>query len=154
MQTSRFQLGLIATLAAGLGFSLSSSEAVGYPASAVSFGSNPVWSKGGLVTESPEVVVTAPIGSDVVVTDVVLTFSDSNCYPRVEIKDDAGEVLASFKLFLNQDSDKTHQPTNIQHAFKSGIPVASGTSLSMSQYYSAGTCSEVNYTLSGYYAQP
>ncbi len=34
MVTSRFQLGLIAALAAGLGFSLSSSEAVGYPAGA------------------------------------------------------------------------------------------------------------------------
>jgi hypothetical protein len=32
MVTSRFQLGLIATLAVGLGFSLSSSEAIGYPA--------------------------------------------------------------------------------------------------------------------------
>ena len=43
MQTSRFQLGLIATLAVGLGFSLSSSEAVGYPSgAAVSMGANPV----------------------------------------------------------------------------------------------------------------
>ena len=39
MVTSRFQLGLIATLAVGLGFSLSSSEAIGYPAgAAVSLG--------------------------------------------------------------------------------------------------------------------
>jgi hypothetical protein len=43
MVTSRFQLGLIATLAIALGFTLASSEAVGYPAgSAVSFHENPV----------------------------------------------------------------------------------------------------------------
>ena len=34
MQSSRFQLGLIATLATGLGFSVASSDAVGYPAGA------------------------------------------------------------------------------------------------------------------------
>ena len=155
MQTSRFQLGLIATLAVGLGFSLSSSDAIGYPAgAAVSLGSNPLWSKGGILTDSLEVVVTAPVGLDAVVTDVVLTYADGNCHPRVEMKDDAGEVLASFILFLNQDSDKTAQPTNIQHAFKSGISVASGESLSMSQFYIGGPCNEVNYTISGYYAQP
>ena len=48
MQTSRFQLGLIATLAVGLGFSLSSSDAVGYPAGpAVSLGTNPIWNEAG-----------------------------------------------------------------------------------------------------------
>jgi hypothetical protein len=48
MQTSHFQLGLIATLAVGLGFSLASSNAVGYPAgSAISFHNNPVVSIGG-----------------------------------------------------------------------------------------------------------
>ena len=44
MQTSRFQLGLIAALAMGLGLALSSSPAIGYPAgAAVSFGANPLW---------------------------------------------------------------------------------------------------------------
>ena len=52
MQTSRFQLGLIATLAVGLGFSLASSDAVGYPAgAAVSMGTNPLWAKGGTSVE-------------------------------------------------------------------------------------------------------
>ena len=42
MHTSHFQLGLIAALAVGLGFSLASTDAVGYPASAVSYGESPV----------------------------------------------------------------------------------------------------------------
>jgi hypothetical protein len=53
MVTSRFQLGLIATLAVGLGFSLSSSEAIGYPAGpVVSLGANPIVSVGGTIIET------------------------------------------------------------------------------------------------------
>ena len=62
MQTSRFQLGLIATLAVGLGFSLSSSEAVGYPSGpSVSLGSNPLWTRAGTVEVcSTKEVLTVP----------------------------------------------------------------------------------------------
>ena len=153
MQTSRFQLGLIATLAVGLGFSLASSDAVGYPAgAAVSMGANPIWSKGGAVGTLPgEAVITAPVGSDVIVTDVVLSYRDSNCYPTVYLSNGAGEELARFAFFLNMDSDKAHQPTNIQHAFKSGVPLDSGDTLTISQ---SASCSTLSYTLSGYYAQP
>ena len=86
MVTSRFQLGLIATLAVGLGFSLSSSEAIGYPAgAAVSLGANPVWSSAGRLESgegSRELVVVAP-EKDLVITDVVLTFDCTNCSPQV-----------------------------------------------------------------------
>ena len=45
MQTSRFQLALISALSIGLGLSLATTDAVGYPAgSAVSLGANPVFS--------------------------------------------------------------------------------------------------------------
>ena len=103
MQTSRFQLGLLATLAVGLGFSLASSSAVGYPAgAAVSMGTNPIWSKGGAVGTLPgEAVITAPAGSDVIVTDVVLSYRDTNCYPTVYLSNGAGEELARFAFYLN-----------------------------------------------------
>ncbi len=49
MQTSRFQIGLITAMAAGLGATLTSSDAIGYPAgAAISLGANPVWSTGGV----------------------------------------------------------------------------------------------------------
>ena len=70
MQTSRFQLGLMATLALGLGFSLASSDAVGYPAGSVSMGANPVLSVGGVVSSTTDDLFTAPADQDVVVTDV------------------------------------------------------------------------------------
>jgi hypothetical protein len=80
MQTSRFQLGLIATLAVGLGFSLSSSEAVGYPAgAAISMGSNPTWSKGGVLSgDDNSIVIEAPTDQSVVFTDVALSLSSTN----------------------------------------------------------------------------
>ena len=71
MHTSRFQLSLIATLAVGLGFSLSSSQAVGYPAgAAVSLGANPLWSHGGMSNASSAVIFTAPADKDMVLTDL------------------------------------------------------------------------------------
>ena len=71
MQTSRFQLGLIAALAVGLGFSLSSSDAVGYPAGApISLGSNPMWSQMGTVERGGGSVdvLTVPVDQVAVVT--------------------------------------------------------------------------------------
>ena len=74
MQTSRFQLGLIATLAAGLGAALSSSPAIGYPSGpVVSSGTNPVWAIGGTLPGETRTVLTAPADQDMVVTDVLIT---------------------------------------------------------------------------------
>ena len=76
MQTSRFQLGLIATLAVGLGFSLASSVAVRYPAgSAVSMGINPLWTYGGQINTGGgyTTVFTAPDSQDMVLTDISLS---------------------------------------------------------------------------------
>ena len=151
MLTSRFQLGLIATLAVGLGFSLSSSEAIGYPAgAAVSMGANPLWAKGGEVDASTDSVISAPADRDVVVTDLLLTYRNPNCHPVVYVRTGAGELLAKFLLYQDQDSDKTMQPTTIMHSFNSGLPIPAGGSLELQE---TGSCN-VAYTLSGYYAQP
>jgi len=142
MQTSRFQLGLIATLAFGLGFSLSSSEAVGYPAgSAISMGTNPVWSVGGLplATET----ITAPPDQDMIITDVHFGNTDAQ-WLRVEMSLPSGSLAA-----FSSDS-----PTD-RHlwSLRSGIRIPAGETLTMAfeGYYGLGSS---RYTVSGYYARP
>ena len=161
MQTSRFQLGLIATLAVGLGFSLASSDAVGYPAGpAVSMGVNPVWSVGGEAVGEVS-VMTAPEGQRVVVGDVVLSASGSASYHgssryntcvSVVTASAGGETISQFRLVsAGGVSDYNPvQPTVIAHAFSNGLPIDEGDSLLLSH---SGSCN-VSYTLSGYYAQP
>ena len=155
MQTSRFQLGLIATLAVGLGFSLASSDAIGYPAgAAVSSGSNPVIAVGGTVSSSTAGLFTAPVDQDVVVTEVWLTMANRSCSTVVELVTSAGATVSTVKLFsyFYQDySEATHsQPGSVRHAFGSGLPLPAGQSLQISE---SGGCS-VAYTVSGHYAQP
>ena len=162
MVTSRFQLGLIATLAVGLGFSLSSSEAIGYPAGpVVSLGTNPVWSTGGDAVGEVS-VLTAPAGQRVVVGDVVLSASGSGPYSgsgtryhtcvSVVTASAGGETVAKFRLVsVGGVADyNSVQPTVITHAFSNGLPVDEGDSLLLNH---SGNC-DVAYTLSGYYAQP
>ena len=159
MQTSRFQLGLIATLAVGLGFSLASSDAVGYPAGAVvSLGSNPTFSMGGeLVGATMTTLDPTEWSQQMVVTDVVLTIAQSNCSSTVELVN-AAELrsVAAFKLFSsftnNNGWGNPHrvQPTGVSHSFESGLPSQPGTAIEL---VNTGDCT-VGYTLSGYYAQP
>ena len=166
MVTSRFQLGLIATLAVGLGFSLASSEAVGYPAgAAVSYSGNPVvWVGGTLDGTETDVSLVAPTDQAIVITDVVLSAMDSqhNCSGavRVDLSSD-GSVVGRFSVGLtvpNYDNSD-YQPINTVR-LESGIRIAPGKSLTIEalERSSWGSCSgsgmEVHYTLSGYYAQP
>jgi hypothetical protein len=150
MLTSRFQLGLIASLAVGLGFSLASSQAIGYPAGAISMGMNPLWSTGGNLVAGSTDIVTAPADQDVVVSDLILTYGCINCGPRVSLYVD-GTNVASFRYYQQKDyyDDAFQSPHPIQHAFKSGVHVPAGSTLSMSI-----DSFDVDYTLSGYYAQP
>ena len=98
MQTFRSQLGLIATLAVGLGFSLASSQAIGYPAgAAVSLGSNPLWTYGGSLrsassSDTPTTLFDAPSDQDMVLTDLSLGSTDAGAYPIGLLLDD-GTVL-------------------------------------------------------------
>ena len=161
MVTSRFQLGLIATLAVSLGFSLASSEAIGYPAgAAVSLGTNPVWSAGGDAV-GDLTVITAPEGQRAIVGDVVLSASGSGpwysgsqfstCVSEVTLST-GGETAAKFRL-VSAGGVSHHnpiQPTVVAHGFSNGLPVNEGESLSLNH---SGNC-DVSYTLSGYYAQP
>jgi hypothetical protein len=162
MQTSPFQLGLMATLAIGLGFSLSSSPAIGYPAgAAISMGANPVMSIGGSVEPWSAVeVATAPADSDLVLTDIVLGLAstDPGCRASfsVYLEDDSGQVLGDFAL-SRSELDKS-APTPLVSNFNSGIRVAAGRTLSVrvdTHYDNCGSSYwTTRYTVSGYYAQP
>jgi hypothetical protein len=155
MVTSRFQLGLIATLAVGLGFSLASSDAIGYPAgAAVSLGSNPVISVGGTVSSTSAELFTAPVDQDVVVTDVWLTMAKHSCSSVVDLVTSAGATVSTVKLFayfFDGYSKAAHsQPGSVRHSFGSGLPLPAGQSLQITE---SGGCS-VAYTVSGHYVQP
>ena len=140
MNTSRFQLGLIATLAVGLGFSLSSSEAIGYPAgAAVSMGTNPVWSVAGTETGGGTDLFAAPSDRVTVITDILFDTSGSySSCPDFTFKACATDIFTP-------DGDNAHR-------FESGLIVPAGEPLRI-KGPTTSTC-KVNYTLSGYYAQP
>ena len=157
MVTSRFQLGLIAALAVGLGFSLSSSEAIGYPAgAAVSLGTNPVWSVGGNPGSTDTITaLTAPSDQAAIVTDVAITAIGYNgsysCTSTISLLDPDGTSHASYRVASNTGPySQAITPSNIVQSFSSGVAVAPGDTLRISV---SGTCT-VSYTLSGYYAQP
>ena len=146
MQTSRFQLGLIATLAVGLGYSLSSSQAVGYPgAVAVSMGTNPLWSKGGTSSAYSMDVVTAPVDRDMVLTDLSLsTHYDYDTRTGIDVGGEpAGRWTVSGK------AGNAYTATTFGLAMTSGVRVPAGETLSLTT-----SGQSIDYFMSGYYAQP
>ena len=166
MQTSRFQLALIATLAGGLGFSLSAPLAIGYPSgAAVSLGANPVWSVGGGVTDgATDTVVTAPADQDLVITDVILSpdVPDPTCevIMRARMLLGSGDEVARYNLTLDSHSGSTSSGTmfGVDGHYISGIRIPAGDSLALeaSTLAEGYTCSgkSVSYSLAGYFAQP
>jgi len=169
MNTSRFQLGLIATLAAGLGYTLSSSQAVGYPAtSAISYGANPVWSAAGrLGDDEASVLISVPADQEVVVTDVQLGMSDQdsgfNCMTKWTV--DLHESSETFGTWALQqyrhysDGDSwTPGVQQVNASYTSGLRVPAGTSLTLtaSMLFEMDCSGDeyVHYIVSGYYAQP
>ena len=170
MQTSRFQLGLMATLAVGLGFSLSSSQAVGYPAGpTISYSQNPVVSFGGVVSGTDTVSLeTVPSDQALIVTDVSLIPQslDPDCMDMIEVRLSTGtgdlavwDTSTRYRYSAACYSDGRA----IEQSLHSGVKVAEGESLTLTtNLYNSFTysgCSSsrstsVKYTISGYYAQP
>ena len=141
MQTSRFHLGLIATLAVGLGFSLSSSEAIGYPAgTAVSLGANPVWSTGG--TLSADVIISAGADHDLIITDFFFGREGPTSATTYIERPDGVRVAQFFTWGYDRNGHYTGANMT------SGVRVPAGDSVTLR------STNSVNYTLSGYYAQP
>ena len=165
MQTSRFQLGLVATLAVGLGFSLSSSDAIGYPAGAVvSTGENPVFSVGGDVGGyDTETVLAGQPGKRAIVTDFTVSVWDENdnCngYGKVDLIVGSGTVASLVAGVWTPSTNYTRYEPVVQLALSSGIPVDSLETLQLQATTIRETsCTdgdlEFRYTASGYYAQP
>ena len=181
MQTSRFQLGLIAVLALSLGTALSSSQAVGYPAGvAVSAGTNPVTSGGGQLSiayasSASSTLVTAPADHDLVITDLYLgALTDKEeCLETWEVTLEAdGETKASYGVYTGHlrtehagttysaySSNNTQAGYDVQYA--SGIRIEAGqtATLEISSFGQAGNCSssrtgKLIWTYAGYHAQP
>ena len=106
MSNHHFHLSLTVLLSVGLGYSLSSSTATGYPAgTAISLGSNPVRSFSGIIDFNTSMVesniISAPANQDLVVTEILagLTQIGPNCYSNghLHLYDDAGNTYASNK---------------------------------------------------------
>jgi len=144
MVTSRFQLGLIATLAVGLGFSLASSQAIGYPAGPVaSLGTNPLWSQTGTVgrgdtSEGVVNVLTVPEGQVAVVTGFSALSVNLDLYQGTGlVLEGHSKVATDSKMFDQGNGNLVIQP---------------GTSLKISNSW----CCTGNYAyyIEGYYAQP
>jgi hypothetical protein len=156
--------GLAIGLGATLTLALQARDAVGYPAGAVvSTGSNPVVSAGGQLdgttSDSP---LSATADQSLVITDVILSVSNvaSSCRAHAIVSLNAGGAsLARFAVGVTSDSRSydNHEPQMIAR-LSSGIHVPPGSTLVIdnTQQYTSG-CSgnlKVEYTLSGYYAQP
>jgi hypothetical protein len=160
---SHYQFNVSVFLALGLGVTLtlvlSPTDAVGYPSTAVSMGQNPVLAMAGEALDGSVVPLFSPgEGNDFVVTDVVLTMgrtSWNSCRSNVTLSlSSDGHHVGRFVLQAD-GNDMSYQgagtnQAQVSHSFTSGILVPSGDSLQLS----VSTCEPVNYTLSGYYAQP
>ena len=168
MQTSRFQLGLMATLAMGLGFSLSSSDAVGYPtAGVVSLGINPVRSYAGAISRDSNLTLFSSAEQDFVVTDVSLIAQSNNsyCMDKISIKLQSGsETVAQYGLSTgycySSRCDLEDQSTIQTLSAGIRIPAGQGLSIHSSTFdtytysgCSAGRLVETAYTISGYFTQ-
>jgi hypothetical protein len=163
-----FQALLTTGLAMGLGATLmtvvGSNDATAYPSGAVSYGANPVFSVGGSVV--PGDVVTpliAPTGSDLIITDVYFSssavyYSTSwNCAMNLSLTDTSGNVVGNFRV--SGSGDNSAPPgVLVSESYNSGLRVSSGDSLILTattHSTSSYDClAGVEYTLSGYHAEP
>ena len=171
MDTSRLQLGLIVVLAVGLSHTLSSSRAAGYPGgAAISYAANPVWSAGGAISgDGSAVLITAPADQSVVVSDVILsvTSSDSSCVTAVAagLGDSTSSsldtaALGRFGIGVNREGHSYTQYHPIQSIhLNSGAKLDPGEVLTLYadvlwQVYCTESEVDLNYMVSGYFAQP
>jgi hypothetical protein len=139
------------------------SVALAYPgATAVSLGTNPVFSHGGnmgIETETTTVFL-APSDQIMVITDIALgmTQTSRSCEVMVAVQflNDADEVLGEFAIGM---ADLYNHPGTAQgYHFNSGIPIQPGDSLRLKTTRTYRECGaetyQLRYTISGYKAQP
>ena len=163
-----FQALLTTGLAMALGATLmtvaGSNEATAYPSGAVSYGANPVFSVGGSVSPGDVISpLTAPTGSDLIITDVYFSSSayaywgSYTCAMNLSFTDTSGNVVGHYRVSGSGDNSA---PSGVwvSESYNSGLRVSSGDSLILSAATHATSSYDclagVEYTLSGYYAEP
>ena len=165
MHTSHIQIGLIAALSMALGASMSSSEAVGYPAGAtVSSGSNPVVSATGTMmlsgTTTDPSVISASATHDLIITDVLAGLNQTSDYcdgnGELVLTDETGTHYARIPVYMTH-MDNAH-PTATSYNPSSGIKVPAGRTISVAWNWTRHQCGThdyfLRYNLSGYLAEP
>ena len=122
----------------------------------VSSGSNPLFSWAGQQSHSASSNIgNAPTTHDVVLTDVALTtssFCGSHGYD-VTLQTSSGAEIGKFRLSSAYANDSGHFVSNVSAHFRSGLVLPAGESLTLSNNGGYQDC-KLNYTLSGYTAQP
>ena len=110
---------------------------------------------GQLTYSSNTIAGTAPSGQDVVLTDIILTtasFCGAHGYD-VTLTTSSGTLIGQFRLSSEQANQSGHHISNVIANLQSGLVVPAGESLSMATNHVYQDC-KLNYTLSGYLAQP
>ena len=131
-----------------LHLSTQQNDAIGYPSTSISKTTNPLWAFGGVVTSSSGVTLaTAPIDQIMVLTDIHL-FNNASCCSDEEVSIKVDGTIVSRSSVIDHSSSRPGTP--VQISLRSGIPVPAGSVLSIHSVYGGN----INYTLSGYYAQP
>ncbi len=173
MQTSRFQLGLTTALSIGLGatltIALSSRDAIGYPAAAISLGSNPAVAAGGSMSmptsgAATATLLTAPADQDVILTDLSISGTSdwTSCSERwpVTLTTSGGVTVGEYTAGIGSTNDYSF-PKELELHLLTGIRVPAGESLELSTYRDAwgGSCSwsrvaTVRWGISAYHAEP
>ena len=166
MSNNHFHLSLTVLLSLGLGYSLASSTATGYPAgSAISLGSNPVRSFGGKIDFQTEPsmlksnIVSAPATHDLVVTDVLmgLTQIGAGCFSNGHLRlyDDDGVTYAEIPIYTTNIREAPSSTTRFQAG--AGIRIPANTSLHAQWTFATQDCLDyyydLHYTIGGYLAQ-
>ena len=143
MQTSHFQLSLIALLSTALGVSISSSDAVGYPAPAISMGSNPIWNAGGTPPSSGYKTFYAPADQDLVITDIHFGALNSSW---MKLQFEVSDVMVAAYAWTDTGD---RYPISLEN----GIRVPAGSHVNVYFHHHYGVVN-TQYTFSGYYAKP
>ena len=138
----------LATFCIAVGWLFASSPAQGHPSGmVVSTGSNPIVNVAGQLSSSAWVsVLTAPEDQDIVVTDLVFSANHSGAgEPELRL---ASTTQTVGRYFIFGGSYHGGGPAHF--SLQTGIRVPAGDSLELN----INTTNYVNYSLSGYYAQP
>ena len=165
MQPSHFHLCLTTALSIGLGYALSSSSAIGYPAgAAVSTGSNPIRSEAGTMwlssVTSRTDVVAAPTTHDLIITDVLAGLNQNSDYcdgngVLTFVGDDEVEY-AHVPVYMTH-MDNAH-PTATTLQAVSGIRIPRGVSVNLQWSWTSRQCGEssyyLRYNIAGYLSEP